>query len=88
MIAPAPNAFSIWLIVLFSAFSSADSVAGLTSPAPCRLATALPPASFGVILYARTLIYHARAGEVKRLTPVFHPRTGPGRGGRRRGLRR
>ena len=43
MIAPAPNVFSIWLIVLFSAFSSADTAAGLTSPAPCRLATASPP---------------------------------------------
>src|SRR5262245_56039082 len=44
MIAPAPNAFSIWLIVLFSAFSSADTTAGLLSPDPCRFATAcLPP---------------------------------------------
>ena len=42
MIAPAPNVFSIWLIVLFSAFSSADT-AGLLSVAPCRLATAIAP---------------------------------------------
>ena len=54
MIAPAPNVFSIWLIALFSAFCSADTV-DFTSVVPCRLATAIAPPAEWWFMYVRTL---------------------------------
>src|SRR5215207_9728107 len=81
MIAPAPNVFSIWLIVLFSAFSPADTAAGFASVDPCRLATALPPKTSASIC---TQGHYSNAQELSMSScqSGFSPRQrGPGQGG-------
>src|SRR5262249_37630271 len=87
MIAPAPNDFSIELIALFSARSSAVW-ADLASPPPCRLATAVPPnPNPRSGLYTRTLAHQIEVSEVKARCDRFRLRGGHGRGGRRRAPR-
>src|ERR1700722_5773391 len=87
MIAPEPNVFSIWLSVLFSAFSSAVAAAGFASVVPCRFATAIPPLLDLRTLYTRTLTYHANTAEVKRWDRFFSPAADRGRARRSADLR-
>jgi hypothetical protein len=59
MIAPAPKVFSIWLIVLLSAFCSAVIVEGLLDSAvACFLATARSSNGSTRLVYVRIPEYH------------------------------
>src|SRR5208337_2606094 len=75
MIAPAPNVFSIWLIALFSALVSADTVAGLSSVVPCRLATTIAP-SFDPISVRKNTIVASIIGRGQGDATVFFPESG------------